>query len=93
LENPAKIEPNPLQKHENTNTESKGHNPRVDLCPLIEQKKSKIGGFVEKLGFGWDGDKMGILGFWVADGGWVWWGTAGGGILVVGEVVVGSGCG
>jgi hypothetical protein len=48
---------------------------------------------VEKLGFGWDGDKMVILGIWVAGGGWVWWRTAGGGILVVGEVAMGSGCG
>jgi hypothetical protein len=91
LENPAKIEPNPPQKLEKTNTESKGHNPRVDLCPLIEQKIKKFGVIFEKLGFGWVGDKMGILGIWVACGGWVRWRLAGGGVAVVGKVWVGGG--
>jgi hypothetical protein len=93
LENPFEIKPNPLQKTQKTNTESKGHNPRVDLCPLIEQKNKKFGVIFEKLGFGWVGDKMGILGIWVAGSGWVRWRMAGGGVLVVGEAVGGGGCG
>jgi hypothetical protein len=36
---------------------------------------------------------MGILGIWVAGGGWVRWRMAGGGVLVVGEAVGGGGCG
>jgi hypothetical protein len=65
----------------------------VDLCPLIEQKIKEFGAFSEKLGFGWVGDKMGILGIRVAGGGWVRWRMAGGGVLVVGEVAMGGGCG
>jgi hypothetical protein len=48
---------------------------------------------VEKLGFGWNGDKMGILGIWVAGGGWVGRRTTGGDVLVVGEVAMCGGCG
>jgi hypothetical protein len=57
----------------------------------LNKKIKKFGVFLEKLGFG--GDKMGILGIWVAGGGWVRWRTAGGGVLVVGEAVGGGGCG
>jgi hypothetical protein len=39
-----KFSPTPC-KSQKTNTESKGHNPRVDLCPLIEQKMKKMGDF------------------------------------------------
>jgi hypothetical protein len=60
---------------------------------LIEQKIKKIGVILENLGFGWVGDKMGILGIWVAGGGWIRWRMAGGGVLVVGEAVGGGGCG
>jgi hypothetical protein len=50
----------------------------VDLRPLIEQKIKEFGAFSEKLGFGWVGDKMGILGIGVAGGGWIrWWGRCG----------------
>jgi hypothetical protein len=63
----------------------------VDLRPLIEQKFKEFGAFSEKLGFGWVGDKMGILGIWVAGGGWVRWRLAGGGVLVVGEAMGGGG--
>jgi hypothetical protein len=86
-----KLSPTPA-KTRKTNTESKGHNPRVDLCPLIEQKIKNFGYF-RKLGFGWVGDKMGILGIWVAGSGWVRWRMVGGGVLVVGEAVGGGGCG
>jgi hypothetical protein len=65
----------------------------VDLCPLIEQKIKEFGAFSEKLGFGWVGDKMGILGIWVAGGGWIRWRLAGGGVAVVGKVWVGGGWG
>jgi hypothetical protein len=57
---------------------------------LIEQKIKKIGVILDKLCFGWVGDKMGILGIWVAGGEWVRWRMAGGGVLVVGEVVGGG---
>jgi hypothetical protein len=43
--------------------------------------------------FGLVGEKMGILGIWVAGGGWVRWRMAGGGVLVVGVAVGGGGCG
>jgi hypothetical protein len=71
----------------------KGHNPREELCLLFEQKIKQFGGFMQKLGFGWVGDKMGNLGIWVAGGEWVWWRMAGDGVAVVGEVVGGGWCG
>jgi hypothetical protein len=83
--------PNPLQKLNITNPKIVGHNPRVDLCPKSTKRMKKIGCFERKMGFGLVGDKMGNLGFWVAGGGWVRWKTAGGGVLVVGEVVGGGG--
>jgi hypothetical protein len=58
---------------------------------LIEQKIKEFGAFSEKLGFGWVGDKMGILGIGVAGGGWIRWRLAGGGVAVVGKVWVGGG--
>jgi hypothetical protein len=57
--------------------------------PKINQKNEKNGCFERKMGFGLVGDKMGNLGFWVAGGWWVRWRTAGGGVLVVREVVGG----
>jgi hypothetical protein len=54
-------------------------------------KKSNFGVFLEKLGFGWVGDKMGNLGIWVAGGEWVRWRMVEGGVSVVGEVVGGGG--
>jgi hypothetical protein len=93
LKNPFEIKPNPLQTLYKTNTEQFGHNPRVDLCPKSLKNIKKIEGILEKLGFGWVGDKMGILGIWVAGGGWVRWRMADGGVLVVGEAVGGGGCG
>jgi hypothetical protein len=86
------LSPTPC-KNKNNQHRIKGHNPREDLCPLIEQKIKKIGVILERLGFGWVGDKMGILGIWVAGGEWVRWRMAGGGVLVVGEAVGGGGCG
>jgi hypothetical protein len=50
----------------------------------LNKKSKKIGVILERLGFGWVGDKMGILGIWVAGGEWVRWRMAGGGVLVVG---------
>jgi hypothetical protein len=54
-------------------------------------KKKKMEDLKVKWVFGWVGDKMGNLGFWVAGGGWVWWRMAGGDVLVVGEVMGGGG--
>jgi hypothetical protein len=71
-----------------------GHYSRVELCPNSTKKmkkNKKNGGFEVKWVFGWVGDKMGNLGFWVAGGGWVRWRMAGGNVLVVGEVMVGGG--
>jgi hypothetical protein len=85
-----KLSPTPCNSQK-TQHRIKGHNPRVDLCPLIEQKIKKFGGFLEKLGFGWVGDKMGNLGIWVATSEWVRWRMAGDGVAVVGEVVGGGG--
>jgi hypothetical protein len=67
FKNPFEIKPNPLQFTKKSQHRIKGHNPRVDLYPLIEQK-IKFGVFfffffLEKLGFGWVGDKMEIWGF------------------------------
>jgi hypothetical protein len=92
LENPAKIEPNPLQKQKQP-TQNQGAQSKRGFAPLIEQKNQRIWGFLEKLGFGWVGDKMGNLGIWVAGGEWVRWRMAGGGVLVVGVAVGGGGCG
>jgi hypothetical protein len=61
--------------------------------PKINQKNEKKGCFERKMGFGLVGDKTGNLGIWVAGGGYGWWRTAGGGVLVVGKVAVGGGCG
>jgi hypothetical protein len=51
----------------------------------LNKKSKNLGVFLEKLGFGWVGDKMGNLGIWVAGGEWVWWRMAGSGVSVVGE--------
>jgi hypothetical protein len=59
----------------------------------LNKKNQKIGVILENLGFGWVEDKMGILGIWMAGGGWVRWRMAGGGVLVVREAVGGGGCG
>jgi hypothetical protein len=72
-------------------TQNQGHNPRVDLCPLIEQKMKKLGDFLGKLVSGFMGNQWGREGIWVADGGWVQWRSAGGGVSVVGEVMGGGG--
>jgi hypothetical protein len=62
LENSAEIEPNPLQKLQKPTQNQRAQSQR-GFAPLIEQKKTKnLGFFVERLGFGWDGGKMGILG-------------------------------
>jgi hypothetical protein len=85
--------PNLLQKWITTDTKIIGHNPRVDLCPKSTKRMKKNGCFERKMGFGMVGDKTGNLGIWVAGGGYGWWRTAGGGVLVVGKVAVGGGCG
>jgi hypothetical protein len=87
-----RLSPTPCKNSHNQHR-IKGDNPIEDLRPLIEQKIKEFGAFSEKLGFGWVGDKMGILGIWVVGGGWVGRRTTGGDVLVVGEVVGGGGCG
>jgi hypothetical protein len=66
-----------------------GHNPRMELCPKQLKKLKKMGemGFSGKLG------ENGKLAKWAAGGGWVDRREADGGVAVVGEVAVGSGCG
>jgi hypothetical protein len=93
--NPSKnqFQPPAIKKKKKNQHKIKGHNPRVDLCPLIEQKIKKIGGFLEKLGFGFFGKKKGNWGVWVAGGGWAQWRRAGGGVSVVGGVDAGGGLG
>jgi hypothetical protein len=64
----------------------KGHNTRVESCPLIEQKKikKKMGDLKEKLGFRVFWEKKREIGdVWVAGGGWARWRRAGGGVSVV----------
>jgi hypothetical protein len=59
-----KIKPTPCKNSQKTNTESKGHNPRVDLCPLIEQKMKKMGDFRRigyRVGWGQNGN-FGVMG-------------------------------
>jgi hypothetical protein len=70
FKNPFEIKPNPLQKLKKTNTESKGHNPRVDLCPLIEPKIKNLGLFSKNWVSGGLGIKWEFWGFgWPAVGG------------------------
>jgi hypothetical protein len=61
--------------------------------PLIEQKikKKKEGYFWVKWVSGYVGEKWGKQGVMMADGGWVRWRNAGGGVSVVGEVMDGGG--
>jgi hypothetical protein len=87
-----KINSNPLQSKKYQH-KIKGHNPRVDLCLLIEQKIKKFRGFLEKLGFRFFGKKRGNRGVCVASGGWARWRRAGGGVSVVGGVDAGGGLG
>jgi hypothetical protein len=65
-------------RHKNNWAQSKS-----GFVPKINQKNEKNGCFERKMGFGMVGDKTGNLGIWVA----------GGGVLVVGKVAVGGGCG
>jgi hypothetical protein len=64
----------------------------VELCPLIEKKITKIGGFWRGLGFRVFGKKKWKIG-WImaAGGGCGWCRRAGGGVLMVGEVMAGGG--
>jgi hypothetical protein len=65
-----KINSNPLQSKKYQH-KIKGHNPRVDLCPLIEQKIKKFWGFFGEVGF-WvflgKKEEIGVFG-WPAVGG------------------------
>jgi hypothetical protein len=88
-----KINSNPLQSTK-TQHRIKGRNPRVDLCPLIEQKiKRNWGFFWRSWVSGFVGKKWGLKGILVAGGGFGWWRTADSGVLVVGKVAFGGGFG
>jgi hypothetical protein len=88
-----KINSNPLQSKKYQH-KIKGHNPRVDLCPLIEQKIKNFWGFFGEVGFRvFLGKKRGNRGVWVAGGGWARWRRAGGGVSVVGGVDAEGGLG
>jgi hypothetical protein len=87
-----KLSPNPC-KNEAQPTPNNWALFKSGIVPKFNQKneKKKNGGFEVKWVFGWVGDKMGNLGFWVAGSGWVRWRMAGGDVLLVGEVMVGGG--